>query len=399
LFNFYRKLMKLGGSAPRQLAPLSFPPPYQRMVAINSDVEFTTWTTQIDLLRCFTERRLETSFSYWFFGHSDITWHLFHPDMTLTEDGSAALPLLHEGVFDTVHSFTGVRNGPGYYLDRDMIHRGYKQLAGLGIVPRVYSNHGTEDDIQNIGGTWTGEPGMPWYMKGDLPGSRCYHLDLSLRHGIRFFWLDVDVIADVLTFAPADGPDTENLFVSQICRDGSPILRFRRTNANVRPDGEMLGAALDNVLQAEDGGYTIIYTHLGVKRDAEQRPLPGKISDLPQEVFDGLDRLAADQDAGRTLVTTTARLLTYSLMSTARPWVIKRRRRRIEVYFREKFVFSGVSFCFDWEDFAGFCLPVGPRDRVWLCLSSAWRTAEHWCLDGQNYAGLRWVARGVTIGG
>src|SRR5665213_2803688 len=187
--------MKLGGSAPRQLAPLSFPPPYQRMVAINSDVEFTTWTTQIDLLRCFTERRLETSFSYWFFGHSDITWHLFHPDMTLTEDGSAALPLLHEGVFDTVHSFTGVRNGPGYYLDRDMIHRGYKQLAGLGIVPRVYSNHGTEDDIQNIGGTWTGEPGMPWYMKGDLPGSRCYHLDLSLRHGIRFFWLDVDAVS------------------------------------------------------------------------------------------------------------------------------------------------------------------------------------------------------------
>jgi hypothetical protein len=388
-FNLRRLWDRKAEAAP-ECVPLAFPPPFRRMLAINSDVEMTRWPMQMDLFRLLAERELETAFSYWFFGDPDVTWHLFNRDFSHTKEEAGAMILLKGGLLDTLHSFTGARNGRGYSFDREMIRQGYSRLKASGVASRVYSNHGTVDDIQNIGGEWVGRPGYPDYMKGDVPGAERYHLDLSIEYGMRFFWLDIDRVREHLTFLPTVGEGLENLFVSQICRDGNRILRFRRTDALVDPDGALLGEALARVIAAPDGGYTVIYTHLGVKRDPEGRPIVAEASDLPPGVFTGLDRLAGEQRAGRILVTTTERLLIHALMSAARPWTITRKRNRTEIHFNRKFTFEGVAFDFGWQDFMGFCLPVGPKERVRLCLDGAWKDAERWTVAGQSYAGLAW---------
>jgi hypothetical protein len=375
------------GPAPE---PVAFPPPYRRMIAINSDVEMTSWPMQMHLFGEFTGRDLETAFSYWFFGDPAVTWHVFNRDLSLTPFGPAALGLARAGLLDTIHSFTGVRNGRGYQFDRDMIRQGYAQLKANGVTCRIYTNHGTTDDTQNIGGEWVSRPGYPSYGQGDLPGAQRYHVDLTVGHGVRFFWLDIDNAQASLSFTATAGEAYDNLFVSQICRDGTPILRFRRTDAMVRSDLAQLGDALDRVLAADDGGYTVLYTHLGVKRDPENRPLSADPADIPSAVLAGLDRLSAEQKAGRVLVTTTERLLGYALMSAARPWAISRRGRQVEVEFSGSFSFAEVAFEYGWQEFMGFSLPVDASDVVSLRLNGQRRPAERWNVAGQSYAGLQW---------
>ena len=360
------------------------------MIAINSDVELTLWPMQMHLFGEFADRELETAFSYWLFGDPAATWHLFNRDLSLTPVGPAALGLARAGLLDTIHSFTGVRNGRGYQFDREMVRQGYAHLEANGVRCRVYSNHGTTDDTQNVGGDWVNRPGYPSYGQGDLPGALRYHVDLSVRHGIRFFWLDIDNAQACLSFTATEGEAHENLFAAQICRDGTPILRFRRTDAMVRSDLAQLGDALDRVLAAADGGYTVLYTHLGVKRGAENRPLSADPSDIPAAVLAGLDGLAAEQKAGRVLVTTTERLLTHALMSVAKPWAITRRGRQIETDFSESFSFAGVEFDCSWKEFMGFSLPVDASDTVWLRLGGERRPADRWNVAGQFYAGLQW---------
>jgi len=360
------------------------------MIAINSDVELTSWPMQMHLFREFADRDLETAFSYWLFGDLAATWHFFNRDFSQTPMGPAALGLARAGLLDTIHSFTGVRNGRGYQFDRDMIRQGYAQLEANGIRCRVYSNHGTTDDTQNIAGEWVSRPGYPTYGQGDLPGASRYHVDLSVGHGVRFFWLDIDNAQACLSFTATEGEAHENLFVAQICRDGTPILRFRRTDAMIRSDLAQLGDALDRVLSAEDGGFTVLYSHLGVKRGEENRPLSADPFDIPTPVTAGLDRLAAEQKAGRVLVTTTERLLNYALMAAARPWVITRRGRQVEVEFTGAFSFAGVPFDYDWQDFIGFSVPVDASDTVWLRLGDQRRQAERWTVGEQSYAGLQW---------
>src|SRR5262249_3358380 len=110
-----------GGPAP---APVAFPPPYRRMIAINSDVQLTSWPMQMHLFREFADRDLEPAFSYWLFGDLAATRHFFNRDFSLTPMAPAALGLARAGLLDTIHSFTGVRNGRGYQFDRDMIRQG-----------------------------------------------------------------------------------------------------------------------------------------------------------------------------------------------------------------------------------------------------------------------------------
>src|SRR5205814_8651047 len=177
------------------------------------------------------------------------------------------------------------------------------------------------DDTQNVGGDWVNRPGYPSYGQGDLPGALRYHVDLSVRHGIRFFWHAIDNAQACLSFTATEGEAHENLFAAQICRDGTPILRFRRTDAMVRSDLAQLGDALDRVLAADDGGYTVLYTHLGVRRGAEHRTLSADSSDIPAAVLGGLGRVAGAQMAGRPLLTLAGRLLHLALVSAAKPRV------------------------------------------------------------------------------
>jgi hypothetical protein len=374
------------GPAPELCA---FPPPYKRMIAINSDVEFTGWATQIGLLRAFAARGLETGFSYWFFGDPANTWTLFNDELSETAFAAAAFHLIREGLLDTIHSFGGIANGRGARFNRADIASGYRRLEEQGIRQRVYSNHGTIYDTQNIGGEWATALGEQGYQKGDVVGDRRYHLDLTAEHGVRFYWTDQDIRPEK-SFSVSPEQIPASLFLAQTSRDGRRILRFRRTMADVAPDGCNLHEALRNLLAAELGGYAVLYTHLGVKRDSQGKPLQIFMGEISNTFFDGLEVAADDQRRGRTLFTTTERLLTHALMMAARPWSIHVERSHVHITLKRNFEYQNIPFTFDWSDFRGLAIRLASRKRVTLHLDKEARAADQFSVDGVHYAGIKW---------
>ena len=155
------------------------------------------------------------------------------------------------------------------------------------------------------------------YHEGDLPSSNRYHLDLTLEYGARFFWVDVDRVRSVSSFINRCADSQDSLFTSQVCRDGNRILRFRRTDTGVDPDAANVGAQIDSILSAPPGGYSVIYTHLGVARDPLGKPIQNPAPYQSDEGYAGLDRLVAAQRDGDTLVTTTSRLLRHASLMAA----------------------------------------------------------------------------------
>src|SRR4051794_15552469 len=121
--------------------PEPFPPPYRRMVAVNSDVEWTSWQAQCDLFRIFADAGLETAFSFWFFADPEATWRLFEIDGSPSPQWRSATILLRAGLLDTLHSFGGIVNGRGTLFGRREIERGYARFAAEGILVDVFSNH------------------------------------------------------------------------------------------------------------------------------------------------------------------------------------------------------------------------------------------------------------------
>jgi hypothetical protein len=370
------------------------------MIAINSDVEFTTWEAQLDLLGLFAERGLETAFSYWCFNDPGMTWRMFEQDVTPSPQAPMAFALARSGVFDTLHSFGGVMNGRGCDFDREAIGSALRRLEDEGIRTRVYSNHGTVRDTQNIGGPWmappSAEPNYLNYHEGDLPGSRRYHLDLTLAYGVRFFWVDVDREQTIAAFTARSAEERPCLFTSQISRDGNRILRFRRTDTGVDPVAIHLGSQIERVLDDAGGGYSIIYTHLGVARDSNMKPLQNPRPYLDRRGFEALDRLRESQAAGETLVTTTSRLLTHALVGAARPWTMSDRRKAIHIDFHERFSLQGVDFTLDWPDLEGFALELPPAISATAALKGVSRPLERWSHHNRSYAGFRW--RPIDVG-
>lgn len=370
--------------------PLSFPPPFKRMVAVNGDVEFTSWTAQIDLIRIFAERDLECAFSYWFFGDPEVTWHLFDDHDNLRPNANAAFALARGGLLDTIHSFGGVANGRGVNFDRARIQKAFRVLQSEGIVSRVYSNHGTERDTQNVGGHWVSQPGTLNYQQGDIPGTQRYHLDMTLEHGARYFWLDIDRARETVRFVPSLSGRPDDLFTSQTSRNGQQILRFRRTDAGVMPDAENIAQQINRILDAPSGGYTVIYTHLGVARQPNGRPTQNPAPYLSAEGYAALDRLAKAQREGDTLVTTTSRLLDHALIMAVRPWKIKHQSGRVLVEFQETIEHGGVQFKLEWTDLEGFTLPVDPSSRASATLGGSERELSKWFANGEWFAGFPW---------
>src|SRR5438128_680438 len=110
-----------------------FPPPYQTMLAFNSDVECTSWTIQQLLFRQMEDWGLETSFSFWFWADPELTWRLFEEDADFSAESEIALELIQKGFLDTLHSFGGVTHGKGTRISRTRIIQAYEKLKQKGI--------------------------------------------------------------------------------------------------------------------------------------------------------------------------------------------------------------------------------------------------------------------------
>jgi hypothetical protein len=390
LRRLYTAFKERSGPAAVEFEVCAFPPPFQRMVAVNSDVEYTSWPAQLTLLRSFAEAGLETAFSYWFFNDPMATWRLFEDDGRPSRHAQGAFALARAGLLDTLHSFGGQMNGTGCHFDRAAILRGYEQIEANGVRTLVYSNHGTIKDVQNVGGAWCESHGDLNYQKGDVPGHASYHLDRTLEHGVRFFWVDIDRARTVTRFRPLANGEADGLFVVQECRDGRRILRFRRTDTNVDPVSSEFHRQVDNVLAGPAGGYSVIYTHLGVLRDGEGRPYGVSAPFLSAPAREGLQALRTATRRGEVLVTTTERLLRHAFMMAAHPLRIELRDDAVMVEFSRDVEFHGMRTQLEWDDYLGFALRCRRRQRCFAKLGAEMRELTNWNIRGVEYAGLPW---------
>ena len=370
------------------------PPPFKKMLAFNSDVEFTTWRDQIALIRLFGERNLETAFSYWMFCDPTYTWRLFDASGAWTKEAPAALALARGGVFDTLHSFGGASHIGGVDINREAIERGYARLRESGVNSAIYSNHGGIQDVQNIGGLWSAPRVPPIdfrnYWAGDLVDHPCYHLDLTLAEGFRYFWLDIDRVRMRSWFDATIDKDDASLFNTQICRDGSAILRFRRTDFNVMPWPVDFAAQINTALEADDGAFCVVFNHFGFSKPESGSPIPNPPPYFDDAAYDALDRLIDRQRAGDVLVTTTERLLNFALLQAVKPWTVSESADKIVIQFNSRVCAGAVDLTLDWNDLQGFAIKVDAPIDVELRLDGESRSAERWNIDDQNFAGLTW---------
>lgn len=385
----WRRLRRLVGRTP--LEPLPFPPPYRGMLAISSDVEFTSWQAQLGLLDIFARRGLECGFSYWCFGDERMTWRLFDEQGRAAPYAQAAVGLIKAGLIDTLHSFGGVTDGRGAFFDRASMSRALECLAQWDVRTRVFSNHGTRLDIQNVGGDWAD------YQQGDVPESTAYHLDLTTAFGARFFWTDIDY-DNQIPFFQLSGPPERALLVPQRGRDGTPILRFRRfRGAFARaPCASNLGEQLERVLAHEPDGYCVVYQHLGVHRLPDGKPVPAMPPYLNTAGLAALDRLAKLDAEGVLLVTSSERLLMHALVMQARPWRIEEADDEIHVHFASHFKYQDVPFQLSRADLDGWSLPIRPGQKVVVRLGGVEWELPIQRFGNQLVAGIPWERKPLT---
>lgn len=369
--------------------PLPMPPPYRRMVAINSDVEWTTWEAQLDILEAFAERGLELSASFWMFAAPAGTWCLFRDKARMQVIHPAVRAMASRGLLDTLHSIGGRLHNGGCDFSRAEIQAGYACMAQAGIFPLIYSNHGGRADTQNVAGTWA------TYQEGDLPGSDVYHLDLTRAHGMRFFWCDPDYTTDLVSLSPSCD-DKDSLFVAGEGRDGQAFVRFRRFlgRLNTGPSLDNFAAQMDQVLGASQPGYTVMYQHLGVERKEGGTPTFARSRPLRADALMALDRLAESQARGEILVTSTSRLLNHAALMAAKPWRIQRvGRHRVDVEFEDVMRIGGVSLPLSWETLQGWTLPgSGSITEATVTLRGERRPLSAvYEKDDRRWFGIPWV--------
>jgi hypothetical protein len=360
---FQRLVKNLRSPWRQSVEVLTLPYPFSGMVAINSDVEFTSWRAQLDLADIFAVAELETAFSFWVFGRPSMGWSLLDWSETENSESIAARRLIRAGLLDTLHSFAD-RSG-GDPLDRDRIERGLAWLSEHAAVPLVYTNHGGTDDKQNVA-----EASFATYQEGDLPGSRFHHLDLSVAAGLRFCWTDVDYSNDQWSFKATTG-QPDSLFVDGRGRDGTPFLRFRRYRGplSFAPTATSFAEQLRPILNDPPMGYCVIYQHLGCHRGSNGVPYAAASPYFDNDGERTLQSLSALQRNERCLFTTTSRLLRHAAFQAAAPFTIDHSGDRVVIKVNEFAEFGGARWRVESSDIDGFGISLKREASVHLVLS------------------------------
>ncbi len=314
---------------------LRCPWPYNGMLAICSDIDRTTASNFAALHRFLNTREktplgqglgLDIADSFWFYASQDATRDPSDQQLAFfsgldwrqrSPQAEQILDYIRGGWIDTLHSYGdfSIRQSGYSRFSRAHAERALAVLAEADLTITIWVNHGSGNNIQNIGAAET------WV--GDVPGSPEYHADLLFRHGMRFLY--PGEISAQFRRETAASPIT--------LRDGRNGWRFSRQDFAYRDDardlaesrgavtGSHAGKAFamvwepkfldvqlssDNLAElVAEGGYAILGQHFGATA-------PGEL--LPKEAIAALERLKAAQDDGDILVARTSRLLEYASM-------------------------------------------------------------------------------------
>ena len=241
-------------------------------LAFCNDIDFADWATYREVHHVLSEEfGIEAEDSFWLFDPGGSEMALFKGSMS--EKGVRHDELLDEiqnGRLTILHSAGNFsRSNTALRPCRRQIAECLAYVRERAKIPQIWTNHGDEGDIQNIGGE------APTYQKGDDPSSEIYLLDLLLQSGFRFFWTDHHSSNEFI-FLPMSPPYPQ-LLVKEKTRSGHTITCFLRYRGALpkAPDAQTLGQQLteqnmERLIQSK--GATVIYQHWCTHRDREGRP-------------------------------------------------------------------------------------------------------------------------------
>lgn len=250
---------------------------------------------------------------------------------------------IKSGDIDILHSY-----GKKVDFTREDAVRALREMNKYGLSVKVWIDH--TKSIDNFGDDVT-------FGRGDHPGSREYHADLTVTSGVRFVWLGrLTMIAGqgaslgpgsfasifvhqhpawsllnmgkefcknvlgLLGSAKYSMHGNNDLIRVKVLDDGQKVYEFIRfdnywkgvgTGASNRGLADVLSRRTLESLKAA-GGYVIVYTHLGMNDDCR--------SYICDETVEALRNLKSEYDNGAIFVSSTSKLLEYYVATRYLDW-------------------------------------------------------------------------------
>lgn len=263
-----------------QVRPLPYP--FLGAVSISNDIEFFDFDIFEILLKFLNTKEqtplgiglgLEVTSSFFFYSAHPYTFSYFRGiDLSakLSHVAARINDYLCSGWIDTNHAYGDFDFVGGF--TRKHALKCYETLSKLGVTLKTFTNHGSKENIQNIGKDAS-------YHGGDLEASPAYHADLMKQHGVRYIWTDslIDKKENqksrtlkkaIKHFFKKDSQPKE-ILQDSVLQDNScfkGFRRFRSTGANA-PNFSSLGYQIKQINWKDfysKNGAMIFYQHLGV---------------------------------------------------------------------------------------------------------------------------------------
>lgn len=305
-----------------------FPFPYRAMVAIAPDADSMSIAAYRNIYR-FIRTHEETAMgpglgldiadSFWIAGDDNRSIALNDKAFNKRQDFEEIVAYIRAGWIDTLHSYGDYDEEKYYFTRKDGI-KALDILRDKNLQIRIWSNHGGENNTQNLGGAMQ-------YQKGDRPATLAYHADVLLDAGFQFFWDP--------TF-PNQNEAMPSVIRPLTLQDGQRVWGFARMSSKMDDIGyckpndagviprrcwkqgehsyfwiwhpDNLGNALTHQKLTEiveKNLFLIVAQHLGTYL------MPDRVT-LPSGAIQSLRELRDLQNAGQILVARTSRLLDYN---------------------------------------------------------------------------------------
>lgn len=269
---------------------------------------------------------LEVGSSFWFF-NATSTPQLSYYEGTSTRQTDFACycrALWRSGHLDILHTYGNFDEGG---FNRRYAERSINELEKYGAGVKVWINHGSSNNVQNVG--------LFAFQEGAQPGSPAYHFDLLASYGIRFVWSGrmthvigqnaestydirltnfVQRVLSKTKYRYVREPvfDFENrLFMKIDLQDGSEVWDFvrfinRLGQERTQDVYDLIRQICPSIIRRLIGnaGYLILYSHMceGVS----------SLEGFPRKLVGNLEFLSRMYHEGKLLVTTASRLLQYN---------------------------------------------------------------------------------------
>lgn len=327
-----------------------FPHPYRAAMAICSDIDECTTPTFLDVHR-YLNRDLGLPVADSFFAHGLEPGQMayFKTDgRTPGPDAPLILQAIRDRMIDSIHTWGDFNDHPP---DPPRLTALAREMAGeLGaneLKVRIWINHGNRNNRQNF------RARLNTGFRGDDPTSPYYTAALARLMGVKFFWhselVHMPLSGRLKYHSPQAWPRLlENMLKNRVkaaigrrdrvrptvemielCHriimgDGRAMIAFNRFNVHPKgvwglPTRHTIHLNLTTRLLAElihQGGYLVLYTHLGIPVDRSGPLFPGRDA----KALEGLSRL---YHQGLIWVAPTIDLLVHRMTVKGLLWSVK----------------------------------------------------------------------------